>query len=103
MLWSWAGSSSQRSPWRKQRQGNEVNRINVLRVSVLRHATRSNLCAAIAVLVALIGVLYAAWWLAAAGLILLGASVRVARIVRDGRNPRWLLSLLDRRWPRKPD
>jgi hypothetical protein len=61
------------------------------------------LCAAIAVLVALIGVLYAAWWLAAGGLILLGASVRVARIVRDGRNPWWLRSPLDRRWPRKPD
>jgi uncharacterized membrane protein len=60
-------------------------------------------CAAIGVLVAVIGLLYAAWWLAAGGLILLAASVWLARIVKAGRTPRWLRSPLDGRWPRQPE
>jgi hypothetical protein len=61
------------------------------------------LCAAVGALVALVGLLYAAWLPAAAGVILLAASLWLARIVRNGRNPRWLRAPLDRRWPRRPD
>ena len=61
------------------------------------------LCAAVGALVALVGLLYAAWLLAAAGVILLAADLWLARIVRKGRNPRWLRAPLDRRWPRRPD
>jgi hypothetical protein len=57
------------------------------------------LCAAIGALVAVVGLLFAAWWLGAGGVILLAASVWLARIVKTGRSPRWLRSPLDGRWP----
>jgi hypothetical protein len=61
------------------------------------------LCAGVGALVALVGLLYAAWLLAVAGVMLLGAGLWLARIVRTGRNPRWLRAPLDRRRPRQPD
>jgi membrane protein YdbS with pleckstrin-like domain len=59
------------------------------------------LCAAIAIVVAAVGIAYSAWWLVALGVVLFVASVALIRVIRQGRNPRWLQAPLDRRWPRQ--
>jgi membrane protein implicated in regulation of membrane protease activity len=57
------------------------------------------LCAGIGAFVAVVGVVAAAWPLVALGALLLLASLRLAWIVRQGRNPRWMRSPLDGRRP----
>jgi hypothetical protein len=60
-------------------------------------------CAAIGLFVVVIGALFGVWWLVVFGLALTVVSGALARVVKQGRNPRWLRSPLDRRWPRRPD
>lgn len=61
------------------------------------------LCGLIGVFVLLVGLVSAAWVLVAGGFALICGCAAIVRIIRQGRNPRWMRSPLDGRWPRPLD
>jgi hypothetical protein len=54
------------------------------------------LVAALGVLTGAIGVAEGSWWVAALGVVAAVGAVLMMRMVRRGRNPRWMQSPLDR-------
>src|SRR3954453_18211616 len=57
-------------------------------------------CAGIGLVVVAVGVGSGTWWIAAIGLATSVGCVACARVIRQGRNPWWIRSPLDGRWPR---
>jgi hypothetical protein len=58
------------------------------------------LCGLIGVVGAVVGARDGVAWLIVLGVVLVISSAWTVRFVLSGRNPRWLQSPLDRRWPR---
>jgi hypothetical protein len=57
-------------------------------------------CTGIGLVELVVGVASGTWWLAAIGVGTSVVCVACARVVRQGRNPWWVRSPLDGRWPR---
>ncbi len=55
------------------------------------------LCALIGAAAVATGVRYTTWWLIALGAAVILGSLPPIRIIRQGRNPKWLQAPLDRR------
>jgi hypothetical protein len=50
--------------------------------------------------VAVVGLIYGAWFLLILGVLVIVAATAMARTVRQGRNPWWMRAPLDKRPPR---